>query len=140
MLKRKKLLYRLSALALILSIYPAFVLGYTWCHVFLSELKGGRHGPLDAYRHTLASAVVSYTLHERVVEIVNRLFESKDKDSNKMDRHINLLGARIGAAASSFRDLEPTVRMSVSRSVVNSTDTNQITWLPEDKWRNVKLW
>ena len=38
----------MGALALAPGIYPLFVFGYTWTHVFGSELEGGRHGPLDA--------------------------------------------------------------------------------------------
>ena len=138
--KRKLLLLRLTAVAAILSIYPLFVLTYTWTCVFRSDLEGGRHGPLDAYRHALASAVVSYTLHPRAVELVTRLMESKGKNSNTMDRHNNRIGSQIGATAKSFRDLEPAVHQSVLHGTVHSTNTNQITWLPKDKWRKHRLW
>ena len=137
---RRKLLLRLTAAAVVLSIYPLFVLLYTWTCVYRSDLEGGRNGPLDAYRHTLASAVVSYTLDERAVNLVTRLMESKGKNSNTMDRHNNRIGAQIGATSKSFKDLEPTVLQSVQNGTVNSTNTDQITWLPKEKWRKQRLW
>ncbi|HEY1170679.1 MAG TPA: hypothetical protein VGH19_04850 [Verrucomicrobiae bacterium] len=140
MKNKRKILWRLAAVALLLSIYPLCVLGYTWTHVFRSDFEGGRHGPLDAYRHALASAVVSYTLDEQAVYLMTALMESGGKDSNRMDRHNNRLGAQIGASAKSFRDLEPSVRQSVLAGSVNTTDTNQITWLPKDLWRAGRIW
>ena len=136
----RKLLLRLTAVIAILSIYPLFVLIYTWTCVFRSDLEGGRNGPLDAYRHTLASAVVSYTLDQPAVNLVTRLMESKGKNSNTMDRHNNRIGSQIGTTAKSFKELEPTVRQSVQKGTVNSTNANQITWLPKDKWRKQRLW
>ena len=137
---KQKTLLRLTALTIFLSIYPLSVLTYTWTCVFRSDLEGGRHGPLDAYRHTLASAVVSYTLHERAVDLITTLMESKGKDSNKMDRHNNRIGSQIGATSKSFRDLEPAVRQTVQNGTINSTNTNQITWLPKEKWRRARIW
>lgn len=137
---KRKLLLRLTALTLLLSIYPLCVLTYTWTCVFRSDLEGGRHGPLDAYRHALASAVVSYTLHERAVDLMTTLMESRGKDSNNMDRHNNRIGAQIGATSKSFRDLEPAVRQSVLNGTVNSTNATQITWLPKEKWRRARIW
>lgn len=134
------MLLRLGALALLLSIYPSFVLLYTWSCVFKSSLEGGRHGPLDAYRHALASAVVAYTLDERAVALVTTLFESNGKDSNQMDAHNNRIGAKIGAGSQSFHELEPSVRQRVLDGAANSTDTNQITWLPKEKWRVGRIW
>lgn len=123
-----------------LLIYPAFVIGYTWTHVLRSDLEGGRHGPLDAYRHTLASAVVSHTLGEWAVELVTAVFESSGKDSNKMDRKNNSIGAAIGRSAGSFGELEPRVRKQVSEGSELSDVAGQITWLPSDRWRESKLW
>ena len=140
MKNKRKILRRLGALALLLSIYPLFVLIYTWSCVFRSNLEGGRHGPLDAYRHALASAVVSYTLDEWAVDLMTGLLESKGKNSNKMDSHNNRIGAQIGAQSKSFGELEPAVRRYVLDGAVNSTDTNQITWLPKEKWRDGRLW
>ena len=137
---KRKLLLRLTALTVLLSIYPLSVLTYTWTCVFRSDLEGGRHGPLDAYRHALASAVVPYTLHERAVDLITTLMESRGKDSNKMDRHNNRIGAQIGASSKSFHDLEPAVRQSVLNGTINSTNANQITWLPKEKWRRARIW
>ena len=139
-MKNKKLLLKSFAVAAIVGIYPFFVLVYTWTCVFRSDLEGGRHGPLDAYRHALASAVVSYTLNERAVVFVSHLMESRKKESTRMDRHNNLIGARIGAAATSFHELEPAVLRSVSTGAANSEDADQITWLPEKKWRDGRIW
>ena len=70
-------LRRLALLALVLATYPTFVLTYTWSHVLQSPLPGGRHGPLDAYRHTLASAVVAYTFDARAIDLVNGVMERR---------------------------------------------------------------
>jgi len=139
-MKRKTLLW-LMTLGLLFSVYPAFVLLYTWSCVFRSDLQGGRNGPLDAYRHTLASSVVSYTLGKpTAVNLVTRIFESKGKDSNAMDSHNNRIGAGIGSNALAFRELEPRVHRAVMNGTVNAADPNQITWLPESKWRNAQMW
>ena len=140
MTKKRKILLRLGAAGLLLSIYPLFVMTYTGCCVFRSNLEGGRHGPLDAYRHALASAIVSYTLDARAIDLINALMESSGKDSNKMDRHNNRIGSRIGANSKSFRELEPAVLKYVLNGTVNSIDTNQITWLPNEKWRDGRIW
>jgi len=105
-----------------------------------SDFEGGRHGPLDAYRHALASAVVSYTLGDKAVDIATSLMESKGKQSNTMDRHNNQIGARIGATANTFKEIELSVRQSVLNGTVGSTNDNQITWLPAEKWRDARLW
>ena len=110
MTRRRKILLGVSLMAVIAVLYPAFVLGYTWKCVVASDLPGGRHGPLDGYRHALASAVVSYTLHPAVVPVVNLAMESQGKDSNRMDRHNNLLGASIGDEVGEFGEIEPLVR------------------------------
>lgn len=136
----KKRRWKRGALVLVLSIYPLFVLLYVWSYVFRSDLDGGRNGPLDAYRHTLACSVVAYTLDERVVDLVTRLMESGNKNSNKMDIHNNRIGARIGAQAQSFRELEPAVHRAVSDGAINSADEHQITWLPEKRWRDSRFW
>ena len=136
----KKRRWKRGALVLVLSIYPLFVLLYVWSYVFRSDLDGGRNGPLDAYRHTLASSVVAYTLDERVVDLVTRLMESGNKNSNKMDIHNNRIGAQIGAQAQSFLELEPAVRRAVLDGAINSPQANQITWLPEKSWRDSRFW
>ena len=140
MTTRRKILLRLGAFAVLLGIYPLCVLIYTWSCVYRSNLDGGRHGPLDAYRHALASAVVAYTLDERAVYLITSLMESRDKASNKMDSRNNRIGARVGARSKSFHELEPSVRQYVLDGNANSTNTNQITWLPKEKWRKGRIW
>ena len=140
MMNKRKLLRGIGGLVLLLGIYPALVLGYTWSCVLQSDFRGGRHGPLDAYRHALASSVVSYTLKESAVDLITALFESKGKASNRMDGHNNRIGARLGAHADSFRELEPSVRELVSNGAVDAVNPGQITWLPENKWRDGWIW
>ena len=127
-------------MVLLVSAYPAFVFGYTWSHVVRSNLSGGRHGPLDAYRHTLASAVVSFTLGPRAVEWATWAMESASKDANRMDRHNNLIGAGIGASARSFSAIEPAVHAQVLRGAVNAPDPGKVTWLPPERWGAGRLW
>lgn len=123
-------------LAIVVTLaYPAFVLVFTWTHVARSSLPGGRNGPLDAYRHTLASAVVSYTLSPGAVELATWFLEGSKKDSDRMDRHNNRIGAEIGAQARSFAEIEATVRARVARGAVDATDASQIRWLSPDRWR-----
>jgi hypothetical protein len=120
----------------IIGAYPLFVLMYTWSKVAQSDFKGGRHGQLDAYRHTLASAIVAYTLNEGAVDLVTCLMEREEKASNQMDRHNNRIGAAIGSEASSFSEIEAVVWERVTEGRENSDDETQITWLPEEDWRD----
>jgi hypothetical protein len=140
MIKKRKLLRRLCVLSALLSVYPICVLVFTWSHVLSSDFEGGRHGPLDAYRHALASAVVSYTSGEWAVTVATSVLEWNDKDSNKMDRHNNRIGAMIGSRVESFRDIEPIVRKAVLNGEVGTTEVNHITWLAESEWRDGRLW
>ena len=111
-----------------------------WSNVLKSDFDGGRNGKLDAYRHSLASATVSYTLGEWAVDFTTWIFESSGKESNLMDTHNNRIGARLGSKARTFSDIEPAVRQAVQNGHVSATDSNQITWLPPSKWRDSKLW
>jgi hypothetical protein len=131
---------RLVLLALVLAVYPAFVLTYTWSHVLQSPLPGGRHGPLDAYRHTLASAVVAYTLDARAIDLVNGVMERRGKRANAMDIHNNLIGAGIGARATRFSDIEPRVARSVAAGQIDAPLPDQTTWLPRDDWKEGFAW
>ena len=140
MKKKKTWLRRLVICVSILLIYPVFVIGYTWTHVLRSDLEGGRHGPLDAYRHALASAVVSHTLGEWAVDLVTTVFESSAKESNQMDRKNNSIGAAIGGSTDSFAELKARVRERVSAGSERSGESGQITWLPRERWRDSKLW
>ena len=137
---KKKLMRLIIIFALIMCIYPACVLGFTWYHVLTSDFKGGRNGQLDAYRHTLASATVSYTLGEWAVNLTTWIFESKGRESNKMDIHNNRIGANIGSDAKSFCDIEPAVYHAVEKGKVFAVNPNQVTWLPPSKWHDRKLW
>jgi hypothetical protein len=137
---RTKSLIRIFAVALLVSAYPTFVLGYTWTRVALSDLPGGGDGPRDAYRHTLASAVVAFTLGSRTVESVTRAMERSGTDANRMDRHNNEVGSAIGKRARSFTEIEPAVRDYVQRGAVHASDPVQVTWLPPEKWKHSILW
>jgi len=138
--KKRKIIRRFCTIAGLLSVYPAFVLVFTWSHVLRSDFEGGRHGPLDAYRHALASATVSYTLGEWAVNVVTYAFDRDDKDSSIMDSHNNRIGAHIGSEVFSFGQIEPTVRQAVLDGAVDATDSNRITWLPLSRWKDGRLW
>ena len=120
--------------------YPVSVLAFTWTYVLTSDLEGGRHGPLDAYRHTLASAFVAYTTNPSVVGLISAAMESKKNRSSAMDRHNNSIGAMIGTNAVRFSDLEALVSTSISNGAVNAEHPQQSTWLPKEDWRPGKLW
>jgi len=137
---RRKLLRRAGAVVLLFCVYPACVLANTWSHVLKSDFKGGRNGKLDAYRHSLASATVSYPLGVWAVDLTTWVFESGDKESNKMDIHNNRIGANIGSKAKSFSEIEPSVRRAILNGDVSATDPDQITWLSPSKWGDSKLW
>lgn len=140
MKKPRNLLRRVFIAVLIAGIYPLSVLVYTWSCVLRSDLKGGRHGPLDAYRHALASSLVSYTIGTWAVNLTTSVFESSGKASNNMDRHNNRIGAAIGARSRSFRELEQSVTQAVEHGTVNSADPWRITWLNENQWRDGRFW
>jgi hypothetical protein len=122
------------------AVYVIGVLSFTWWHVMRSDFDGGRHGPLDAYRHALASAVVSHTLGELAVVFVSEGMEGRSKDSNRMDRHNNRVGAGIGTRAGSFSEIEREVRKAVRAGSVVPGDGEQIIWLPRSRWRESRLW
>ena len=132
-MKLRRILLAILAAVLLSCAYPAFVLGYTWSHVATARFPGGRHGPLDAYRHTLASAVVAFTLSPHAVEWITLAMESNAKRSSSMDRHNNRIGSMTGEQAHSFSELQPAVQALVERGVVGATAPNQITWLPPSR-------
>lgn len=129
----------LAALVLVGS-YPMFVLGFTSYHVLRSDLPGGGNGPLDAYRHTLASAVVAYTAGPQAVEWVIARMERGERESARMDRQNNRIGASIGAAARSLGDIEPVVRQHVLQGAMYADDPAQVTWLKPRRWRDNRFW
>ena len=53
-----------------------------------------------------------------------------------MDAHNNRLGARLGAEARSWSDMQRAVRAAVRNGGVETTDPNRITWLPPSRWQN----
>jgi hypothetical protein len=120
-----------------LAVYPLLVLGYVYWHSLGSALPGPRHGPQDAYRHVLASAVVAYTTSPTVVDWVTAVMEFADEPSSRMDRHNNAIGASVGAAASAFAQIRPQVALRVRSGRVNASDPRQVTWMPPQTWREL---
>ena len=128
---------RLAVAATLAGLYPAFVIGTTYTQFFRADLPGGRHGPADAYRHALASAIVAYTLSPRCVDWVTAVMErgGEGNDSRAMDAHNNRVGARIGATAGSWTEMQASVREAVREGTERGTDPNRITWLPRVLWQ-----
>lgn len=127
-----------AAAFVVLAAYPAFVLGTVYAHWFGANLPGGRNGPADAYRHTLASATVAYTTSPRLVAFVTRVMERDGQGSPMrwMDAHNNRIGARIGTQAGSWNDMQARVRAAIDAGAIGATDQNQITWLPRERWQD----
>ena len=135
LLRRSKWLL-VSIVALLL--YPALVLGTVYAATSRSDLPGGRHGPKDAYRHSLASATVAYTGSARWVEWVTEVMENGGEGdaAHAMDAHNNRLGARIGARADSWDEMQADVLAAVRAGGVAVEDDDRITWLPSKHWRD----
>lgn len=130
--------WRLCALAVLaIGAYPVFVLGTVYAHWFAADLPGGRFGPGDAYRHTLASATVAYTGSPRWVSWVTVVMEGDGHGdpAHAMDVHNNRLGARIGASARSWKEMQTTVFVAVGQGGVEIDDPERVTWLPPERWR-----
>lgn len=130
---------RPSALALtLLALYPTFVFGSVYAHWFAAGLPGGRNGPADAYRHSLASATVAYTGSPRWVAWVTAAMErdGRGSDMRAMDAHNNRIGARIGARAGSWAQMQHDVRAAVDAGGIDVADPERITWLPRSRWRD----
>ncbi|MBP6748155.1 MAG: hypothetical protein KA144_00840 [Xanthomonadaceae bacterium] len=123
--------------AAVFAIYPAFVLGTVYSATTQSDLPGGRHGPKDAYRHSLASAIVAYTGSPRLVEWATFAMEGDGHADAAcaMDAHNNRIGARIGAEAESWDAMRTEILDAVGRGGVEVEDTNRITWLPPERWQ-----
>ncbi len=138
--KRNRIFCVAATCLLLLASYPVLLLGYVWIKVAQCDLPGGRNGPLDAYRHTLASAVVAYTLDAKVVEWVSGVMEDEKLITHRMDIHNNRIGAQIGSEVKSFWDIEPTVARRVSKGAMFARDENQSMWLPESIWRDGNMW
>lgn len=122
------------------ALYTTFVLSYVWWHCYQSPFIGGKNGQLDAYRHTLASAVVAYTSTPKFVKIVTFCMENENHPANLMDQHNNKIGAKIGVNAVSFSTLPKLVNAQIMQGKVNAPKPNQTTWLPEKKWAESLFW
>jgi hypothetical protein len=135
--RRNRLRFALSILILG-AAYPAFVLGHVYATTLRSDLPGGRHGPKDAYRHGLASAIVAYTGSSLWVDWVTAVMErgGQGDAARAMDAHNNRLGARIGARSNSWREMQTAVLDAVERGGVAVEDMNRMTWLPPERWQN----
>jgi hypothetical protein len=131
---------RVLWLILLPIIYAVFVLSYVWWQCFTSPLLGGKNGQLDAYRHTLASAVVAYTTSHKIVNLVTMVMERKGTEANLMDRHNNAIGAQIGSKAASFSVLKPAVILQISQGTINATNATQTTWLAQPYWSENLFW
>jgi hypothetical protein len=122
--------------AALLAIYPALVLGTVYWKVQHSEFEGGRNGPRDAYRHTLASAILARSLFPEVVDWVTLVMEHDGHGgaARAMDAHNNRNGARIGVEAASWKELDASVLASIRQGRVNASRPDQSTWLAADTW------
>lgn len=136
----KKIDKKWFILAAILSIYPVGILSYVWYNCYVSEFEGGENGQLDAYRHTLASAVVSYTLSPVVVEVFTSVTEFPDADAYVMDRHNNNIGKNIGNQATSFKQINGLIIEAVKKGAESTADPNQVTWLGKSTWGDYLFW
>lgn len=136
----RRLLKRLRwplAVAALIGAYPAFVLGTTYAHWLSVDLPGGRDGPSDAYRHSLASATVAYTGSPRWVEWVTSVMENGGRGdvARAMDAHNNRLGARIGDGAESWSAMQAAVLAAVKAGEIEASDPDRITWLSPARWQ-----
>ena len=137
---RRRWAKRLLVVALVAGAWPAFVLGTVYTMTLRCDLPGGRHGPRDAYRHGLASAIVAYTASPRLVEWVTDAMEGDGRGpAHRMDVHNNRVGMRIGAAAPSWNEMLRTVREAVDEGHAAGeaeidADPQRIVWLPRDRW------
>ena len=119
-----------------LVLFSVWLLGSTYSIVLRSGLPGGSDGPMDAYRHTLASAQLSYTIGPWSVRLFTVLTErhAERKRDDAMDRHNNLLGAAIGASSTSLRAVRAEVLHRVEAGIANAVDPARVTWLPRWYW------
>ncbi|WP_234882456.1 hypothetical protein, partial [Xanthomonas perforans] len=123
--------WRVFALAMLaLSAYPAFVLIAVYSQWLGSGLPGGRNGPADAYRHSLASAIVAYSLSPRCVDWVTAVMErgGVGTPSRAMDAHNNGIGARIGAAVPCWTAMPREVRSDVDHVRIVAGSTCHVSW------------
>ena len=131
-------LLRLLIFCAVIAAYPVFVLAATYSQYFQAGLPGGRNGPADAYRHSLASAIVAYTLSPRCVDWVTALMErgGEGNPSRAMDAHNNRIGARLGAAAPTWTAMQREVRAAVDHGAIDARSPDQITWRAPAAWQD----
>ncbi|MGO1072862.1 DUF6973 domain-containing protein [Lysobacter sp. CA199] len=136
--RRRRWRLRVLAMLVALGAYPAFVLIAVYSQWFAASLPGGRNGPADAYRHSLASAVVAYTLSPRCVEWVTAVMErgGEGNASRAMDAHNNAIGARLGAAAENWTAMQRDVRAAVDHGAIDARSPEQITWRAPEAWQD----
>ncbi len=134
---RKRSWRRVLVVAMLLAAYPVFVMAAVYSRFFAADLPGGRNGPADAYRHSLASAVVAYTSSPRCVDWVTTTMERDGLGtaSRAMDAHNNRLGARIGATADSWASMQQAVLIAVNQGATDARSPDQITWRAPDAWQ-----
>lgn len=137
---RRRRWRRWALVVALLAAYPGFVLAVTYTTTLRSGLPGGRHGPCDAYRHCLASAIVAFTLSPRVVEWVTAVMEGDDAGaSHRMDAHNNAVGLRLAASAADWSALLRAVRSAVERGSLledsSCREPDRVVWLPPERWR-----
>jgi hypothetical protein len=135
---RKRRWRRMFVVAVLLGAYPAFVMAATYMQFFAADMPGGRNGPADAYRHSLASAIVAYTLSPRCVDWVTAVMErgGEGNVARAMDAHNNRLGARIGATADSWSAMQQAVLAAVNNGAIDARSPDQITWRAPGAWQD----
>ena len=121
-------------------IYSALVLVFVWWSCYNSQFHYGKNGPLDAYRHTLASAVVSYTSSPKIVTFATIIMERENKSANLMDIHNNAIGANIGQHAQSLTDIKAKVATQIAAGGINKIAPTQTTWLAAEYWHESLFW
>ncbi len=123
--------------AALLGAYPVFVMVAVYAQFFAVGLPGGRNGPADSYRHTLASAIVAYTLSPRCVDWVTQVMErgGQGNAARAMDAHNNRIGARIGATAGSWNSMQQAVLAAIKSGAIDARSAEQITWLAPPAWQ-----
>lgn len=136
--RRRRWRSRALALLAVLGAYPAFVMIAVYTQWFAADLPGGRNGPADAYRHSLASAIVAYTLSPRCVDWVTAVMErgGEGNASRAMDAHNNRIGARVGAAAENWTAMQREVRAAVDHGAIDARSPEQITWRAPSSWQD----
>ena len=132
---------KMMLIAIILPcLYSTFVLSFVWWHCYTSAFNGGGNGQLDAYRHTFASAVVSYTLSLKLVSLISLVMENKNGAGNLMDKHNNIIGAQIGSKSQSLTELNTLVIIQTQGGRANASSPTQVTWLPAKYWAKRLFW